>query len=62
MFEQNSNLLTVFELAEILKVKASWLYGQTRQTGPASIPRLRVGKYIRFRLEEVLRWLKTRQD
>jgi len=54
-------LLTVHELATALKVKDSWVYGETRKTGAESIPRLRVGKYLRFRLPEVLRWLKEKQ-
>jgi hypothetical protein len=54
-------LLTVSELATELKVKPSWVYGETRKTGPGSIPRLRVGKYIRFNLPKVLDWLKEVQ-
>lgn len=54
----NDELLTVQELAIALKVKDSWVYGETRKTGPGSIPRLRVGKYIRFNLQKVLDWLK----
>jgi excisionase family DNA binding protein len=54
-------LLTVEELAKELKVKPSWVYGETRKTGPRSIPKLRVGKYLRFNLQEVLDWLKEIQ-
>jgi excisionase family DNA binding protein len=54
-------LLTVDELAKKLKVKDSWVYGETRKTGAGSIPRLRVGKYLRFNLQEVLDWLKEKQ-
>jgi len=54
-------LLKVEELAKELKVKPSWVYGETRKTGPGSIPRLRVGKYLRFNLQEVLDWLKENQ-
>jgi len=36
--------LTIDELAKKLKVPKSWIYGQTRQTGAGTIPRLRVGK------------------
>jgi excisionase family DNA binding protein len=51
---------TVEELANALKVKPSWVYGETRKTGPGTIPRIKVGKYIRFRLPEVLAWLEER--
>jgi len=54
--------LTVDELAEKLKVPKSWVYGYTRQTGPESIPKIMVGKYIRFRLDEVMGWIEKRQS
>ena len=41
-------LLTVEELASELKVKKSWIYGQTRKKGEGSIPGFKVGKYWRF--------------
>lgn len=62
MVDQNMNLLTVDDLAQQLKVKPSWIYGETRKTGKGSIPRIRVGKYLRFRLEEVMDWLKAHQE
>ncbi len=55
-------LLTIDQQAERLKVKKSWLYAQTRQKGPDSIPVLRVGKYLRFRSTEVETWLRERQE
>ncbi len=53
-------LLSVEELAALLKVPKSWVYSKTRETGPGAIPRLQVGKYLRFRLEDVLAWLENR--
>ncbi len=61
MTTQDLNLLTVDDLAQQLKVKPSWIYGETRKIGPGTIPRIRVGKYLRFSLEEVMDWLKTQQ-
>ena len=55
-------LLTVDELSEKLKVQKSWLYSRTRETGPGAIPRIRVGKYIRFNLDEVVRWLERQNE
>jgi excisionase family DNA binding protein len=55
------DLLTVPELAAALKVKDSWVYGETRKTGPGTLPRIRVGKYLRFHLEEVMDWLRGQQ-
>jgi excisionase family DNA binding protein len=58
----NQNLLTVDELAENLKVPKSWLYSRTRETGPGAIPRIKVGKYIRFELDKVMEWLKSQNE
>ncbi|MBM4274370.1 MAG: helix-turn-helix domain-containing protein [Deltaproteobacteria bacterium] len=57
---EDFEIQTVEELAKALKVKPSWVYGETRKTGPGTIPRIKVGKYIRFRLLEVLAWLEER--
>lgn len=54
----NDKLLTVAELAEELSTPPSWIYSRTRQTGPDAIPVIRVGKYCRFRLSDVLDWLE----
>lgn len=58
----NQELLTIDELAESLRVKKSWLYARTRETGSDAIPRLRVGKYIRFKLSDVMEWLKQQNQ
>lgn len=56
------NFLTVDELAERLSVPKSWVYSRTRETGPAAMPKIKVGKYCRFVLKDVLDWLKKRDD
>ena len=53
-----SELLTIEELSQKLKIKKSWLYSKTRIKGGNTIPCLRVGKYCRFDFEEVVDWLK----
>jgi excisionase family DNA binding protein len=55
-------LLTIDELANRLKVKRSWLYSRTREKGEGAIPKIRVGKYIRFDEAQVIEWLKGKQD
>jgi excisionase family DNA binding protein len=59
---QDTDLLTLNEMAEILKIKRSWLYAHTRETGPGTIPRIKVGKYIRFMKEDVMNWLKKQNE
>jgi excisionase family DNA binding protein len=55
-------LIDVRELAEALSVPTSWVYSRTRQKGPDTIPHLRLGKYRRFRLREVLAYLEKQQN
>ena len=51
-------LLTIDELADRLKVQKSWVYSRTRETGAAAMPRIRVGKYLRFDFQAVMEWLR----
>ena len=57
-----AELLTVQELAEKLKVKKSWVYSRTRETGPEAMPRICAGKYKRFRFDAVMRWLEKQGE
>jgi excisionase family DNA binding protein len=50
-------LMTIGEVAEILKVPVSWVYSRTRRRGADRIPGFRLGKYWRFREVDVLAWL-----
>ena len=59
---QNQELLTIEEMAARLKVHPSWLYSRTRETGEDTIPRIKIGKYIRFNESEVFEWLRKKQD
>ena len=45
-------------MASLLKVKPSWLYFRTMQTGKDSIPRVRIGKYLRFNPSKVMSWIE----
>jgi excisionase family DNA binding protein len=53
-----STLLTVEEVAGLLKVPVSWVYERTRQRGLNRLPGFRLGKYWRFREAEVFAWLE----
>ncbi len=53
MVNNQRRLGTVREAAEILKVPVSWIYDRSRRD---AIPMLRLGKYVRFDLDELLRW------
>jgi len=54
-----SRLVTVGELAEFLQVPESWVYSHTAAN---DIPHVRVGRYVRFRLGEVMKWLGDRNE
>ena len=56
------NFLTVGEIANELKVPKSWIYSRSRETGPNTIPRVKVGKYLRFRLIDVMKWIEENQS
>jgi excisionase family DNA binding protein len=53
-----NELLTVTETAALLRVPVSWVYGRLRTRSTDRIPAYRLGKYWRFRGEEVLAWVK----
>jgi len=50
------DLLTIDELAGVLKVGRSWIYRRTGKGG--EMPVIRIGRYLRFDLQAVLRWIK----
>jgi excisionase family DNA binding protein len=52
-------LLTIEEMASRLKVKKSFLYFRTMQTGANAIPRVKVGKYLRFNPGKVMEWIEA---
>ncbi len=52
------HLLNVNEVAELLQVPVSWVYGRTRKRSLERLPGYRLGKYWRFRKDEVLAWVE----
>lgn len=55
--ENFPELLTVHEIARALKVPVSWVYDRTRKRGLERIPHVKIGKYLRFEIQEVSKWL-----
>ena len=56
-----SQLLTVAEVAALLRVPISWVYGRTRKRSLERLPGYRLGKYWRFREDEILAWVKCQR-
>jgi len=55
-------LLTVEEVAELLRVEPSWVYARTRQRAANRLPGFRLGKYWRFRETDVREWLERQRS
>jgi excisionase family DNA binding protein len=54
----SDRLLTAAELADFLAVKESWVREATRD---GRLPHLRLGRYRRYRLDDIERWLADQQ-
>jgi excisionase family DNA binding protein len=50
------SLVTAQEVAELLGVTASWVYEQSRR---GRIPTVTLGRYRRYRVEAIERWVET---
>jgi predicted DNA-binding transcriptional regulator AlpA len=55
-------LVGVNELSEKLGVPPSWVYARTRIKGPDTIPCIRVGKYLKFKLDAVMEWIEQQNE
>jgi excisionase family DNA binding protein len=56
-----TQLLTVREVAGMLQVPVSWVYGRMRKRSSDRLPGYRIGKYWRFREEEILAWVRRQR-
>lgn len=52
--QERSPLLTIRDLSEYLKTKESWIRSQVFFN---TIPYLKVGRYIRFDINQINQWL-----
>jgi excisionase family DNA binding protein len=55
------SLLTIKEVAELLRVPVSWVYERTRSRASDRIPGFRLGKYWRFREADLLKWIERQR-
>jgi len=56
-----NDLVTVQEIAAVLHVPTTWVYGRTRSRGLERIPHFKLGKYLRFSKAEVLDWIRRQR-
>lgn len=55
-------ILTVQEVAEMLRVPVSWVYEHVRREGSDRLPHFKLGKYVRFRASAISAWLAQRSE
>ena len=60
--EELEELLTVEEVAMLLKVPKSWVYERTRRRGIERLPHIKLGKYLRFEEKAVKRFLGRKRS
>ena len=60
--QSQCELMTVQQVAELLHVPASWVYGRLRKRSLEKLPGYRLGKYWRFDRAEVLAWLTQQRE
>ena len=58
---ENEKLLTIQQVADLLHVPVSWVYGRTRKRSIERLPGIRLGKYWRFRGEEIHAWVESQR-
>ena len=57
-----SQILTLAELAERLKVSQRWVYEKSRRRSINPLPAMRIGRYLRFDWLEVSAWLRKQSE
>ena len=60
--DDQAEFLTIVEISTRLKLKPSFFYAPVRRKGPDPIPCLRIGKYIRYRLPDVMAWIEKQNE
>lgn len=56
-----SDILTLAELAERLKVSERWVYEKSRRRCLNPLPCIRIGRYLRFDWTSVSAWLRQQE-
>jgi excisionase family DNA binding protein len=57
----SDQFLSVKEVAALLHLPVSWVYGRMRKGASERLPGYRLGKYWRFRENEVLAWVDSQR-
>jgi predicted DNA-binding transcriptional regulator AlpA len=54
-----ADILTLSEVAERLKTSERWVYEKTRNRCPNPLPRIYIGRFLRFNWLDVSNWLRA---
>jgi excisionase family DNA binding protein len=54
---ESEKLISAREMADLLGVPISWIYQKTMM-GQEAIPHFKIGKYVRFKPDEVINFFK----
>lgn len=57
----DDDLLTVEDVARLMKVPMSWVYEHSRQDGIDRLPCIKLGKYLRFRLSDLRNYIESKR-
>jgi excisionase family DNA binding protein len=60
--QEQDEIMTPDELAELFKIPKSKIYQMTMKSGPGSIPRFKVGRDLRFKRSEVIPWFESQAE
>ncbi len=60
--QSTCELMTIQQVAELLQVPVSWVYGRLRRRSSERLPGYRLEKYWRFDKGEVLAWLAQQRE
>ena len=55
-------LLRVEDVARMLSVDESWVYGHLRKRARDNLPGFKLGKYWRFRREDIEEWVERQKS
>ncbi len=59
--QQTDELLTVEDVAALLKVKKSWVYDRIDPKHGGRLPHVRLGRYVRFERSAVLEFIQRQR-
>lgn len=59
MKDENKNLMTALDVAEMLQMKMSWVRQRVHKD---ELPYYKIGNLVRFNRTDIQRWLDTKRE